>query len=420
VGRLGVWRNADFLKLWTGHVVSTTGSQLGFLAVGLTAAVALGASPAEMGVLGMLRSVPFLLFGLFAGAWADRLSRRPLLIASDIGRAALILSVPLAFVLGYLSLWQLYVVSFGVGTLNVVFAVAYVPYVPVVVRREDLLDANAKLMIGESVARVSGPSIAGGLIQLLTAPIALIVDAVSFVVSAVALKWIKAREPAPNGKNGTSIWAEIKEGLRVVGQHRLLLPITGSAAWGNLGDGVVSESGILLLFMTRDLRLDAGVIGGLLAAVGIGGVLSAPLIAPLSTRFGPGPMLVGGMALWAIGYGALGLVPDSPVAVPLLGLLLGALGTINPLASTNSMTLRQAVTPNRLLGRVTSVSRVALWGAIALGSLLGGLLADAIGLRATLVIGGVLPLIGFLWLVLSPVRRVRRLDSLQPACSSDS
>src|SRR6266545_6652181 len=418
--RMGLWRHAEFVKLWAGQAVSTLGSFVTVLALGLTGAAVLHASPLELGVLGMLQSLPFLLFGLPAGVWVDRTRRKPLLIGADIGRAVLLASVPAAAMLGWLSMAQLYVVGFGVGSLNVICNVAYGSFLPSVVERSDLQEGNAKLALGGAIARVSGPGLAGVLVQVLTAPVAIAADAVSFVLSAVSLVAIRVAETAPVASNKVDMRAEIGEGVAAVVHNTVLRPLLIGSNMGNLGDGVLFGSNVALLFMSRDLGFEPVTIGTVLSGLGIGGLIGAAVAGPLTKSLGPGLTIAGSLAIWALGFGGLAFVYESESAPLAAAVLMGLVGTINPIAGANVSTLRQALTPDRLLGRVTAVVRVATWGSIAVGALVGGVLAEAVGVRQTVLLSGVLPLIGFVWVALSPVRGLRRLDFASPPCSDDS
>jgi Na+/melibiose symporter-like transporter len=340
-----------------------------------------------------------------------------MLIITDVGRAVLLASVPIAAVSGHLNLVHLDVVAFGVGTLNVFFAVAYGSFLPSLVAREQLAEGNARLALSEAVSRTLGPGLAGVLIQALTAPVAIAVDAASFVISAVSLLWIHADESPPSAAERRSLWAEIHEGLQTVWRHPVLRSLLGAFTLGNLGDGLFA--GIFLLFLSRDLSLEPAAIGAVFAGLGVGGLFGAAVSGVVTRVVGPGATLYGAMVIWGVAYGAMALVRPSGLAVPVLAVLMGALGTINPIAGANSQTLRQAVTPDRLLGRVVAVGRVATWGGVALGAFSGGLLADVFGVRPVVMLGGLLPLTGALWLLLSPIRNIRRLDSLASPCSEN-
>src|SRR5947209_9116062 len=210
-----LWSQRDFLKLWTGQAISQIGSRITRTALPLVAVMVLGAGPLQMGFLSGFSAAAVLLFGLFAGAWADRLRRRPLLIAADLGRAAVLLAVPIAAMRHALTMPLLYAVAAATGLLTVLFDVSYQAYVPSLVERENLVQANAKLALSESVAEVSGPGIAGFLVTALTAPIAILFDAVSFVVSAVSIALVHTPEPPPAPRKADAhIGREVVEGLR--------------------------------------------------------------------------------------------------------------------------------------------------------------------------------------------------------------
>jgi MFS family permease len=405
----GLWRHPDFLKLWAGQTISLIGTQVTLLALPLTAALVLGATPFEVGVLGAVGSAPYLLFGLLAGVWVDRLSRRPVMIGADIGRAVLLASIPAAALMGLLRLEHLYAVAFGVGVLSLFFRVAYGAFLPSVVRRQDLPEGNARMALSEAVARVAGPGLGGGLVQLLTAPLAIVVDAVSFVGSALCLARIRAPEtpPTPRSEAG-NVWNEAGEGLWLVARDPYLRPLIGVLAVGNLGDGLLFSSGVHVLYTTRDLRIEPAMLGGVLSAVGFGGLAGAALSGPVTRRLGMGAALLLGVGLWGCGYSAMAVIHGSPlVAAILLALVLAAVGTVNPIAGVNAVSLLQAITPPSVLGRVTATGQFVAWSAITLGALAGGALAGLIGLRATVAVSGLLPLLGFAWLFASPVRAVR-------------
>jgi hypothetical protein len=335
------------------------------------------------------------------------------LIATDVGRAALLASVPLAAVAGWLGMPQLYAVSFGMGALTVLFRVAYGSFLPSVVSRSDLADGNAKLALAEAVARVGGPGLAGGLIQLLTAPLAILVDCASFLVSAVSLGAIRAREDVAPVSGQRGVWPELRAGFGGVFSHVLLRPLFVGTTLGNTADGLVFQSGLLVLFLTRELRLEPALLGAVFAGLGIGGLIGAVLAGPATRVLGLGATILTCLGLWSVGYGGLAVIPESPLAPAFAALLLGAVGAINPIAGASISTIRQLVTPHQLLGRVTAVINVGGITALTAGSFAGGLIADTLGLRATLVLGGLLPLLGLGWLLLSPIRRLRQLDSVE-------
>lgn len=407
-----LWRHPDFLKLWTGQTISLLGSQVTSLALALTAALVLQATPAEMGLIGSLNVLPLVLFGLPAGVWVDRVRKRQVLIATDIGRALLLATVPVAAVTARLSMSQLYVVSFGMGTLAALFRVAYGSYLPTVVSRQDLAEGNAKLALAEAVARVGGPGVAGGLVQLLTAPLAILVDCASFIVSAVSLGLIRAREELTPTPGPRGALPQLREGFSGVFGHVLLRPLFVGTALGNTADGLVYQSGILVLLLARELHFQPAVLGAVFAGLGIGGLIGAVISGTVTRLLGLGTTILACLGLWSVAYAGMALINESPVAPLFAAVLLGALGAINPIAGANISTVRQLVTPHHLLGRVTAVGNVGVMTALTAGSFAGGVIADTIGLRATLLLGGLLPLLALGWLLLSPIRRLGALDSV--------
>ena len=256
----GLWRHADFVKLWTGQTISLFGSQITFLALPLTAVLVLEASPAQMGFLTAAGAIPSLLVGLFVGVWVDRYRRRPILIAADLGRAALLFAIPVAAILGMLRIEHLYVVAFLVGTLELFFDVAHRSFLPSLVKREQLVEGNSKLEMSRSIAMILGPGVAGGLVQLVTAPIAIAVDAISFLISALFLGWIRAPEPAPKPSDQReNIWRELGEGLRLVSGNRLLRAIAGCMGIVGLFNSVLEA--VFVLYVTRELGIEPGLLG---------------------------------------------------------------------------------------------------------------------------------------------------------------
>jgi hypothetical protein len=241
-------RHPDFLRLWAGQTISQVGTQVTGLALALTAALVLQATLAEMGLIGSLNVLPLVFFGLPAGLWVDRVHRRPLLIATDLARPVLLATVPAAAIAGRLGITQLYLVSFGMGALSVLFRVAYGAYLPAVLSRADLAEGNAKLVLAEVIARVAGPGLGGALVQLLTAPLAILVDCASFVVSAISVRAIRAHEAPLAAIRSGRLLPQLGDGLHAVFGHYRLRPLFVSSILGNLGDGVVFQSGIVVLF----------------------------------------------------------------------------------------------------------------------------------------------------------------------------
>jgi len=396
-----VWRQPDFIKLWAGQAVSLLGSQVTLLALPLTAVLALHASPAQMGLLLAVGSAPALL-GLFAGVLVDRTRRRPLLIGANIGRAALLALIPLAALLHALRLEYLYLVAFLVGGLTVVFDVAYTSYLPTLVEETQLVEGNSALESTSSLAGLAGPGLAGLLVQALSAPLAIGVDALSFLLSALSLGLIGRLERAlPPPKNRASIWGDIGEGLRVVIETPTLRVLVGASAIFNLFDSALM--GVYVLFITRGLGLPPAVVGVVFTVGGVGGLCGALGAGWLATHLGLGRTLVGGVLLAGVAELCIALA-HGPIVVAAAEAAVecGAL-----VYGVNNVSLRQALVPYRLQGRVSGTVRFVSKGVIPIGAIAGGAVGDRYGLRAAVLIAGLGTLLAFVWIALSPVRALR-------------
>ena len=397
----------DFLKLWGGQAISKIGSTITSVGIPLTAAFVLKASPLQMGVLAGSGGAGVLVFGLFAGAWADRLRRRPILIASDLARAALLGTVPLAAALHRLNMAHLYAVATLGGILTVFFDVSYQAYVPSLVSRQNLVEANSKLALTESIADVTGPGLTGLLVQLITAPMAILLDALSFLCSAVSVWMIRRPEPMPEPGPSAHIGREIAEGLSASWRNPLLRVLLQRAAAGAFFGGFYG--GLYYLFAVRDLHLTALLVGIIVSVGGASNLLGALLAQRLLHRLGLGRTLIG--AQWLIGLAML-MVPlaHGSLAFSATFLIAAQLGDLAwPVYNINETSLRQAITPDRLLGRVNSASHLLFWGALPLGAMAGGAIAQTLGIRQTMLIGTLGYLLCNLWFTFSPIRRVRQL-----------
>lgn len=399
----GLWRHLDFRRLWLAQAASLVGSQVSFLALPLLATLTLNASPLQFGALAAAGALPTLLFGLFIGVWVDRLRRRPLLIAADLGRAMLLLGIPLAAVYGVLRIEYLYVVAFLNGALTLVFDVAHQSLLPTLVAREQLVEGNSKLELSRSAAEIGGPGLAGGLVQALTPPFALVVDALSYLLSALLLGRIRAAEPAPAPVAHRHLWRELAAGLRAVFGSPLLRPLALGTAT------VVCFSSLLeavfFLYLARTLQL-APLVQGIIFAVGNVGFLVGALVAERVARhFGVGPTIAGGVLV--VGIADLTIPVAGMVPLPAAALLVAAqccfgIGLVT--FNINAVSLRQALTPDPLQGRVNASFRFIAQGIVPLGALLGGALGERFGIRPTLLIGAVGELTAVLWLLLPSVR----------------
>jgi MFS family permease len=407
----GLWRHPDFLKLWSAETISQFGTQVSQLALPLVAILVLDASTFEVAALATVEFLPFILFTLPAGVWVDRLPRRPILIAGDFGRAALLLSIPVAYVADVLTLGQLFVVGFLVGICTVFFDVAYQSYLPALVERNHIIEGNSKLEISRSSAQISGPGFAGLLIQIFTAPYAILVDAISFLGSGLFVLGIRKyeeRRPAANiGGEKSSLWTELKEGLRFVLGNPNLRAQAGCTATSNFFSNVLFA--IVLVFFVRELELSPGVIGIVFSVGGVGSLVAAFTAGRLSKRFGIGPTTIAVGILWGPSNLLIAFAPTGTAAVPFLVVALLTAGFAIAAYNIVQVSYRQAICPPRLQGRMNSVMRFIVWGTIPIGALTGGVLGSWVGLRETIVIGAVGGSLAILWIVFSPQRHLREM-----------
>ena len=407
----GLWRHGDFLKLWSAETVSVFGSQVGQLAMPLVAILVLDATAFEVAALGVVLFLPFIFFTLPAGVWVDRLPRRPILIIGDFGRGALLATVPIAYLADALTLAQLFVVAFLVGTLQVFFDVAYQSYLPSLVERAQIIEGNSKLEISRSAAQVGGPGLGGVLVQLFTAPYAVLLDAVSFLGSGLFLLRIrKAEEPRTvadaNGQK-PSLWTDLKEGLHFVLSNPNLRAQAGCTATSNFFANVAFAT--LLVFAVRELGLSAGAIG-IVFSLGAAGSLAAAFTATrVSARLGIGPTSIVATALFGPATLLVAFAPAGDAAIPILVVSQLIFGYTVVVYNIVQVSYRQAICPPRLQGRMNSVMRFMVWGTIPIGGLLGGALATWVGLRETIVIGAIGGGLAFLWLLLSPQRHLHEM-----------
>jgi MFS family permease len=408
--RGGLWRHGDFLRLWTGETISQFGSQISQLAIPLTAILVLDATAFEVAALTTVEFLPFIIFTLPAGVWVDRMRRRPILIAGDVVRALLLGSIPIAYVLDALTLGQLFVVGFLFGICTVFFDVAYQSYLPSLVERNQIIEGNSKLEITRSAAQIGGPGLGGVLIQVFTAPYAVLLDAVSFAASALAIFRIRAVEETPptversDGKK-PSMWTELKEGLRFVLSNPNLRAQAGCTSTSNFFSSV--SFSIILVYAVRELDLSPGLIGFVFSLGALGGLAAALTATRISSRFGIGPTTIVMAAFFGPTMILYAVAPSGNAAVPLLVTAQLIFGFTVVVYNIVQVSYRQAICPPRLQGRMNSVMRFIVWGTIPLGTLTGGALASWIGLRETIVVGAIGGGAAVLWIVFSPQRHLR-------------
>ncbi len=404
----GLWLHRDFRSLWAAETISVFGTQISQLALPLVAVITLEASVFEVALLGVIEFAPFILISLPAGVWVDRMRRKPILVTADVGRALLLASIPVAYWLDALTIWQMYVVGFAVGVLTVFFDVSYQSYLPSLVAREQLVEGNSKLEISRSAAQLAGPGLAGLLVEAVKAPGAVLIDAISFFLSAVYLFRIKAEERAPTRAErqaGPGMKEEVKEGLRWVFGNRYLRWIAASTATFNFFGNIIGA--VFLVFAVRVLDLRPGVIGLVFAVSSIGYLVGALLANRLSRRFGVGPTIVLGAA-GSVSLFFLAVAPTSnPIPFLIAAQAISGMGI--PIYNITQVSFRQAITPERLQGRMNSVMRFIVWGVMPLGALLGGALASWFGIRFTIWVGAIGMSLAVLPVLLSPVRTLREM-----------
>jgi MFS family permease len=407
-----LWHHPNFIKLWAGQTVSLFGSQISLLAIPLTAVLTLNATPLQMGILTAAEAAPYLLFGLVAGVWVDRFHKRAILIMADVGRFFVLSLIPLAYLLGILRIELLYLLAFLVGTLSIFFDVAYRSYLPSLIEREQLIEGNSKLELSRSAGEIVGPGLAGVLVQVFTAPIAILVDAFSFLISAVSLMWVRIPEENPKVEvQHKSLRHEILEGLHFVFGEPILRALTISFTTLTLFNSLVEA--VFVLYVTKEIGIKPATLG-LIFAIGSTGFVVGALLAEKLTRWlGIGITLL--FAPLVIGASDLliplaGLVPF--FAFPLLGVAQLLFGLARPVFSINQISLRQTITPEHLLGRMNASVSFVVFGIPTIGALLGGALGQSIGLQKTLIIAAIGEILACLWIFFSPIRKLQEQNKL--------
>ena len=386
---------SDFNKLWLGETISSLGSSITQFALPLAAAQTLNATPTQMGWLSALAWLPMLFLGLFVGAWVDQRRRRPILIWSDSLRAILLMLIPAAAWLGWLTMPLLFAVTLIQGLLNVFFLVAYPAYLPSLVAHEHIAASNAKLQLSESASQVVGPSLAGLLTQAITAPFAIALDAVSYAISALCFSLIHTPELLPieriaNPDQSQSALLKVKndiiDGLHFLLRHKLLRIMLVFGILANVSGGITYA--ILVLFVTRELGLNAVQFGIVMSAAGPGSIIGALISVRLVKRFGVAPTMLVGIIMSSLSSFVFPLLNGSALIV--MGVMMSAefiFGVGSTLWGVNVMSMRQMVTPSELLGRVTASMRTLIIGALPIGAIVGGWLGEWVGLRAALGVG---------------------------------
>jgi MFS family permease len=407
---VSLWRHHDFLKLWAADALSQVGTVVTALAMPLLVIKVLDATPFEVGLLTTFEFLAFLIVGLPAGAWVDRMRRRNVLWTTDLLRALLFGSIPLAWWLGVLTLPQVYAVALAAGVCTVFFDVAYQSYLPFLVGREFLVEGNSKLQGTQSVSQVAGPPVAGLLIQVLTAPYAILIDAISFLWSAIWVGAISSREPRPERTADRHLVREVREGLSFVLGNRLLRSIAACTGTSNFFSNVQGVALVVILADQAQLNFSAGAIGLLFAGSAIGGLVGALVARRFADRVGQGPAIWLPVAVAGVLGVAVPFVNRGWVLVAVV-ISLFMTGVAVVIYNITQVSFRQQLCPERLLGRMNATMRFLVWGTIPIGGFVGGLLGSTIGLRPTLWVSVIGEALAFLPVFFSPLRRMRELPT---------
>ena len=384
-----LFRHADFMKLWTGETISEFGSKVGGVAVSFLAVIALHATPAQMAALAVWRTMPSLLFSLFAGVWVDRIRRRPLMIGADLANIVLLASIPAAAALGKLRIEQVYLVMFLTSFADILFSVGYRAYLPTLVGREAITQANSILSATEAVAEMGAFGLAGWLVQWLTAPVAIAVDSASFVFSAIFLRLITKTENVPVRRKDSRVGREIVDGARCILDDSRLFAIAASAAVGAVANGIFAT--VYALYFINELGFAPGPLGMIYATGGAASFIGAAITTRTVDRLGIGSAMASGLAAMGMGFSLLAFAHGAGIVS--IALLVGqqligdSFGTIY---FVTQMSFIQKIAPARMLGRVVAGVRFLGLGAGLTGSLLGALIGDRIGLRYSIAFGAVL------------------------------
>ena len=405
----GLWRHPDFMRLWTSRTASRFGSEITFLALPLTAVLLLDATPMQMGILAAVGSAPALVLGLGVGVWVDRWRKRPVMILASLGRALLLITIPIAAAFQVLHIEQLYAVALGVGMMGSFFQVANRSLLPSLLAREQLVEANSKLAVGSSASQVAGPGAAGVLVQLVSAPIALVIDAATFVVSALTIRSIRTPEIKPIRQvGGPSFAREVREGLAAIGQNGILVAIAVAIAALAVFNAMFEA--VWILYVNRQLGVEPVTLGLMFSVGGAGFVLGAVLAPHLIRWLGSGRAMITSVAILGLSDLATPLAGGPLVAIVFLlasaAFLFGVGVTIYSVAQES---IRQALTPLRLQGRMNGVMNALEVGLVPVGALIGGYLGQTIDLRSTLFLSAGGELIAVIWLLFTPIRSLTDL-----------
>jgi MFS family permease len=403
----------DFNRLWFGNTVSVLGSEVSELALPLTALLVLEATPGEVGLLNASRFLPYLLVSPLAGVWVDRHRRRPTLVASDLARALALFSIPAAFVLDLLVMEQVLLVAFVVGGFTVLQATAATSYLPSLLGREQLTRGNSRLTASANAAEIGGQGLAGFLVELVTAPVAVLLDGLSYLASAAAVGRIRHPEQASEVQASRNVARELAAGLRVIATRPILRALVAEGATFNFFRLMFTTA--FTVYAVQTLELRPAVLGVLVSMGSVGALLGAATAPAAQRRLGLGPALVGALVVGDLGpVAVLAARDDSSLSIALIAVSYLAFGFGVGVALVQTVSIRQAVTPTALLGRVSGAYQLLALGPMPLGGLLGGVLAERIGELPTITVSVAGSALAVLWILLSPVARLREVPASEP------
>ncbi len=414
--RSALWSNADFIRFWTGETIANFGNQLGLIALPIIAAVSLGASPFQMGLLTASTQLPRMVVGIFAGSWVDQRKRLPIMIWTNVLRAATLMAIPLTAQLGILNFTLLLLISVMLGVLGIVFDSAWNAMVPNLVDRKDMADANGKLWASMGLAQIMGPALAGSLIAWLTDANVLAITAISMLLAAWYMKQIQKPEPEPEDQpdmhaGPREMLRNIKEGYVELGRNPVVRPLTTTLVGSSLGSGVFAA--VFLLFLSNNLELSTRGVGIMYAIGGTGALLGSTLAAPLAARYGFGRIITIGPFI----QGASNMLFAVGVVFSQWGIALAAVGSLVgwifvQAYDINRFSLRQSVTPPKLMGRIASSTMTLIAGATMLGSLVGGAVGQVWGIGPALALGAVIQIAAGFLTLFSSVPAIHELPNL--------
>ena len=408
----GIWRLANYRYLWGAATISSFGSQITSIAIPLLAAVTLNASALQMGILAAAQNAAVPVFGLFAGVLADRRRRMPLLVFADLARALLLISIPLSWWTGHLSVTLLVIVSFLSGAFGVIFDVTRQSIIPSMVEREQLVDANGKVYLSETAADLTGPGLAGVMVQLFGAPASILADAISYLASALLLMRMKLEERIATSTPWSVriVGREIAEGYRAFVSIPILRTMSFSVAAGNLFEN--ARNAVLILFMTRELDFSASWVGIIYAIGGAGFFVGALLPGQAANRLGLGRAITFGLILLWIGDVLFPFAGGPKLAAAaILATAMFIFGVGGSIFDINQFSLRQAVTPDQVRGRANATIRVLVRGIAPIGALIGGIIAEAYGIRAALIFAAFSSPASLLILARSPIPKLKTMPT---------